>query len=160
RLECRPPPHCSGVEGVCLSAVPVSSKAEVHAANIKGGTMTIFSRAAMTLCLVTTLVLSVGGAARAANRVFLSTSLEASQASYTLDLRPVTGGIVDKLRLAFPGRALGGGGEPRDLLIDGKVAKPPIVTPTAPADPDALFVDVRLTAIIRSGTPVVLELMG
>jgi hypothetical protein len=122
--------------------------------------MRTFKRGAMALFLVTGLVLSVGSAARAANRVFLSTSLEASQASYILDFSPATGGIVDKLRLAFPAGMLGSGVELRDLLIDGKVAKQPIVITLDPADPNALFVDVRLTAIIRSGTPVVLELMG
>jgi hypothetical protein len=122
--------------------------------------MRTFKRGAMALFLVTALVLSVGGAAQAANRVFLSTSLEASQASYILDFSPATGGIVDKLRLAFPAGTLGSGVELRDLLIDGKVAKQPIVIALDPADPNALFVDVRLTAIIRSGTPVILELMG
>jgi hypothetical protein len=115
---------------------------------------------ALPLSLLLVLSFGLASAALAANRVFLSTNLEASQASYILDFSPATGGVVDKIRVAFPAGMLASGVELRDLLIAGKVAKPPIATTVDSADPNALVVDVHLTAIIRSGTPVILEVMG
>ena len=121
--------------------------------------MPTFRRLLYAFLLIVFALASARGAL-ADNRAFLSTSLESSQASYVLDFTPLTGGVVDKLRLAFPPGLLGGGVELRSLLIGGKAARSPIVTTLDPADANALLVDVRLTATIRAGTPVVLELIG
>src|SRR5262249_10669278 len=77
-----------------------------------GGAMPTFRRLLYAFLLIVFALASARGAL-ADNRAFLSTSLESSQASYVLDFTPLTGGVVDKLRLAFPPGLLGGGVELR-----------------------------------------------
>jgi len=110
------------------------------------------------IALVTWLVSN--GRAAAQNRVFVSTSLEGSQASYVSEFSATTGGTVDKFRLTFPAGTLGAGVGLVNLQIGTKPAKTPIVTGIDPLDPNALLLDVPKTVEIARGVQLILELMG
>src|SRR5689334_5469682 len=96
----------------------------------------------------------------AENRAFLSTSLEASQASYALEFSAVTGGTVDKVRVKLPAGALVPGVGLADLVINHKTIKGPIAATPDPLDPTALVLDVPKTVKIKPGAEIVLAIQG
>ncbi|HEY2987634.1 MAG TPA: hypothetical protein VGL11_07900 [Candidatus Binatia bacterium] len=96
----------------------------------------------------------------AQNRVFLSTSLEFSEATYLIQFTASTGGAVDKLRLTFPAGMLDDQVSLRSLLVGDKPGRAPILTNIDPADPDTLIIDLPKTVSIKTGSQIQMEILG
>ena len=95
----------------------------------------------------------------AVNRVFLSTSLEFSEATYLIQFTANSGGDVDKIHLTFPPGMLDDQVSLRSLVVGDRSVKPSIVS-IDPANADAFVIDVPKTVAVKAGSPIQVELLG
>ncbi|HEY2991091.1 MAG TPA: tail fiber domain-containing protein [Candidatus Binatia bacterium] len=117
--------------------------------------MTRFGR--QVLSLVFLLCLGSVGGASAQDRVFVSTNLEFSEATYLIQFTATAGGAVDKFQLTFPAGMLDSGVGVRSLRVGDKAVKS---AASITGDSDTLVVDVPKTVSVKAGTQIQIELVG